>query len=97
MGNVKISVLGYMENGHWVAHGLEMDVIGVGDSWEDALSELSDNIRAQIFFAKDLGDASLAFRAAPPHLFEEFKQARQAELCALTPLTRGATSGGADT
>ena len=69
-----LSVLGYREDGDWVAHALEMDVIGVGDTWEEALSELDGNIHAQIAFAKDLGDDSLIFRPAPAEFFDMFKK-----------------------
>ena len=62
---VKVSVLGYKEHDDWVAHALEMDIIGVGDTWEDALSVLGENIHAQVSFAKYRGDDSLIFQPAP--------------------------------
>ncbi|MCY3973148.1 MAG: hypothetical protein OXF42_07160 [Candidatus Dadabacteria bacterium] len=80
MNTVKVSVLGYIEDGHWVAHALEMDVIGVGDDWEGALSELRENICAQVSFARFRGDDSLIFQPAPPRLFQKFRQIREAEL-----------------
>ena len=76
MNTVKVSVLGHKEDGHWVAHALEMDIIGVGDSWQGALAELNGNIRAQVSFARSLGDDSLVFRAAPAHLFRKFNWRR---------------------
>ena len=80
---VKVSVLGYMEDGQWVAHALEMDVIGVGDTWEGACAELKENIIAHVSFAKYLGDESLILQPAPPRLFERFRQAQKAELQSL--------------
>lgn len=88
MDTVKVSVLGYMEDGHWVAHALEMDVIGVGDDWKEALSELKTNICAQVSFARHRGDDSLIFQPAPPGLFKKFKQAREAELRNLVGMTQ---------
>ena len=77
---MKISVLGYKEYGCWVAHALEMDVIGVGDTWQEALCELKGNVCAHISFAKYRGDESLLHRPAPPHLFKKFKRAQAAGL-----------------
>ena len=71
--SVKVSVLGYKEHGDWVAHALEMDLIGVGDTWEEALSELSGSIHTQVSFAKYQGDDSLIFRPAPAEFFERFQ------------------------
>ena len=85
---VKVNVLGYMEDEQWVAHALEMNIIGVGDSWEEALSELDGNVQAQVSFAKHQGDPSLIFQPAPDHFFEMFRQAREAELRALVKRTR---------
>ena len=73
-----ISILGYIEDGYQVAHALEMDVIGVGDTWGEALGELAENIRAQVSFARYREDASLIFQPAPPEMFERFRQARGA-------------------
>ena len=62
MNSVKVSVLGYIEDGDWVAHALEMDVIGVGDTWKEALEELDGNVQAHISFAKFKKDNSLIFQ-----------------------------------
>ncbi|MGI9323349.1 MAG: hypothetical protein ACR2PJ_07190 [Pseudomonadales bacterium] len=84
MKTVKVSVLGYKEDGYyWVAHALEMDVIGVGDTWTEALAELKGNVRAQVDCAAQYDDASSLIRPAPPHFFKRFKQAREAGLRAL--------------
>ena len=80
---VKVSVLGYMEYGEWVAHALEMDVIGVGETWEDACAELKGNIVAHVSFAKYLGDESLILQPAPPYMFKRFREAQKAELQSL--------------
>ena len=88
MDTVKVSVLGYVEDGHWVAHALEMDVIGVGNDWEGALAELRENICAQVSFARYRGDDSLIFQPAPPRLFKQFRQAREAELRDLVSRTQ---------
>ena len=73
METATVCVLGYEEEGQCIAHALEMDIIGVGDTWDAALQELEGNIEAHLAFAKELGDDSLIFRPAPPHLFQKFK------------------------
>ena len=83
METVMVCVLGYVEEGDYVAHALEMDIIGVGDSWEEALEELKGNLEAQVSVAQDLGDDSVLFRPAPAHLFKRFKQAQEAQLRSL--------------
>ena len=87
-GSAQVSVLGYLEDGDWVAHALEMNVIGVGDTWEEALSVLDENIRAQVSFAKYRGDDSLIFQPAPAEFFRKFREAREAELRALVSQKR---------
>ena len=42
----------YPEDGLWVAHALEMDVIGTGATEAAALRELRSNVEAQLSFAK---------------------------------------------
>ena len=87
--HVVVSVLGYIEDGDWVAHALEMDVIGVGSTWKEALSALDENIQAQVSFAKYRGDDSLIFQPAPAEFFEKFREAQEATLRALVDKRRG--------
>ncbi len=63
MSHLRLRVVSYKEDGLWVAHCLEMDVIGVGAAVGDALEELKSNIEAQLSFAKFEGIDP--FRPAP--------------------------------
>jgi predicted RNase H-like HicB family nuclease len=45
---IPIRVVLYREDKQWVAHCLEFDVIGSGDSQDDALEDLNEVIRIQI-------------------------------------------------
>ena len=45
----QIRVLIYRENGEFVAHALEMDLLGCGETEAEALRELEDLIEAQIY------------------------------------------------
>lgn len=90
---VKLSVLGYVEDSYWVAHALEMNVIGVGGTWDEAIEELQENVNAQVSFAKFRGDDSLIFQPAPPELFEKFKEVRMAEVQELLSRKSSVSSG----
>ena len=83
MDAAMVCVLGYVEDGDYVAHALEMDLIGVGNTWEEALQVLKGVVEAHISIVKDLGDDSLVCRPAPPHLFKRFKKAQEAQLRSL--------------
>ena len=37
----QLNVFGYYEDGLWHAHALEMDIVGMGDSFESACEELT--------------------------------------------------------
>ena len=80
MNDVTINVLGYRENGDWIAHALEMDLVGVGDSFEEAIEALNEFIEAQVSFALYKKDPSLSFHDAPIRLFDLFSKVREIEL-----------------
>ena len=55
MLRMPIRAVFYRENNQWFAHCLEMDLIGEGDTKEEALAQLDGAIRMQV-------DASLEFK-----------------------------------
>ena len=59
-----ISVLGLIEDGEWCAIALEMSLRGYGTSFDDALRDLKDAIRAQITFALENGTIDKIFLPA---------------------------------
>jgi len=72
-----LSILGYKEDGDFVALCLEMDLRGWGDSFEEAEEELIGMINAQISFAIQENDLSLLDHPAEEkywHLFKEHQQ-----------------------
>lgn len=72
-------VLLYQEGSEYVAHALEMDLIGEGSSPNKALNDLRATIEAQISFAVFHGDPSLANFPAPPDVYARWEKAsRQA-------------------
>lgn len=78
-----ISVLGYQEEGEWVALALEMDLRGYGKTFDDALEELVDCIAMQISFAEKKGHPEMVFHPADSTYYLLFAQVRQDRLQAM--------------
>ena len=63
MSKILLRAVLYREDGLWVAHALEMDLIGTGASEAGAVRELRSNAEAQLSFAKQ--EKLNPFRPAP--------------------------------
>lgn len=71
---LQLRVLGYRdEDGGWVAHCLETDLVGEGDSWKDAMACLVGLTEAQISFAVSRGKPGLVLHPAPIHIIERYQ------------------------
>ncbi len=70
-----LSVLGYREEGEWIALALEMDLRGTGETFEDALSDLHDHVAMQISFARFKQQPELISRPAEPQYWRLFENA----------------------
>ena len=77
MGTVTVNVLGYREDGEWVALALEMDLRGYGQTFREALEELTDLVRTQIRFAQFKGQPDMIWKSAEPVWFERFADVRR--------------------
>lgn len=64
--NLRLRAVLYREDGLWVAHALEMDLIGTGATEAAAVRELRSNVEAQLSFAKQ--ENSNPFRPAPSEI-----------------------------
>lgn len=80
---VVLNVLGYREDGEWVALALEMDLCGYGGTFGEALQELKDLVATQIHFAQLKGQSDLVWKPAEAVWFERFADARRERLNAL--------------
>ncbi len=69
-------VLVSKEGPDFVAHALEADIIGHGETPDEALDELAEALSCQITFALQKGDHSLIFRDAPQEVLKKWEQAR---------------------
>lgn len=78
--NLQIRVLIYQEGGQFVAHALEMDLLGYGRTEKAAIRELCGLIDSQLSFARFKNDDSLlAFPAAKAY-FDRWETAHAAAL-----------------
>ena len=77
---INLSVLGYEEDGLHVAHCLEMDLKGRGESNEEALEDLLDLIRMQITFALEKGEPGLIYHPAESKYFRAHQMLRRTVL-----------------
>src|SRR6266705_5282156 len=75
-----IRVLLYKDDGDFVAHALEMDLVAYGDSERTALKELHELVCCQISFAHQQGDDSLVNFPASRDLFDRWETAHAAAL-----------------
>ena len=74
------SILGYKEDGEWVALALELDLRGYGETFEEALSEVDELCLCQIGFADFKDQPELIFRPAEPVYWQLYEQARQTRI-----------------
>ena len=66
-----LRVLGYRkDDGPWAAHCLETDLVGYGDSFEQAMAELKELTDMQVGFAFFKNQPALLDRQAPSDIIE---------------------------
>jgi predicted RNase H-like HicB family nuclease len=69
---VPIRVVFYQDEGVWVAHCLEFDLLGDGPSRAEALHKLSQAIRLQVEATLDYGNPANLFSPADGEYFRMF-------------------------
>ena len=67
-------------DGEYVAHCLDMDLVGSGNTTEDAIDELNTAVRSLVFFAikTQTFDVLSLSKRAPENYWELFETAREA-------------------
>lgn len=65
-------ILGYQEHGEWCALCLEMDLVGLGDTFEEAYENLQGIMQEQFALAKEKEDPGLLLFPAEPKYFRKF-------------------------
>ncbi len=74
VAEVSLRVLGYREEGEWIALALEMDLRGYGKTFDEAMSDLTDLVAMQIHFALYKGQPEMIFKEAKPQWFLMFEK-----------------------
>ena len=72
--NLYLRALIYPEEGRYIAHCLEMDLIGIGPNPQKAFADLQDHIEMQVTFAHEQGDQGMLWHPAPKRLFDIFER-----------------------
>lgn len=79
--NLTIRALVYKEDGDYVAHGLEVDLVGYGKTDQEAAADLHEMLLVQISYASQSNRPELVWNPAPKEFFERWDKAVQ---CALS-------------
>src|SRR5947209_16980874 len=70
----------YQEDGFWLAHCLEMDIVAEGATRQEAMKSLEDLCMLQIRVALEQGDLESIFRAAPPSVWKMYTLGEEKEM-----------------
>jgi predicted RNase H-like HicB family nuclease len=74
---INLSAIVYREDGVWIAHCLELDIVSEGKDADDALKSLVSLCDLQISTALKDGDLESIFRPAPPEVWKMFSSGRE--------------------
>ncbi|NJL29230.1 MAG: hypothetical protein HC897_15795 [Thermoanaerobaculia bacterium] len=77
------NVLGYREEGEWVALALEMDLRAFGQTFEAALEELAELVEMKISFAIQKQQPEMIWRRAAQEYFALYEKALRNQVEAL--------------
>ena len=75
--DMTLSVLGFRDEGSWCALGLEVDIRGYGETFEDACDDLLDLVSMQTSFAAHKKQPDMIWRPADPVYFALFAERRR--------------------
>lgn len=78
--DLSIRVLVYKEDDRFVAHALELDILGYGDTEREAKKELESLLANQLSFAACLEKPEIVNFPAPQEFFDRWERANQAKL-----------------
>ncbi len=70
--NVPLQVICYLDDGIWVAHALEFDLIGTGSTPAESLSQMADALDAQVRATVESGSWANLFKPADGQYFARF-------------------------
>jgi len=86
--SINLSAIVYQENGTWIAHCLELDIVAEGKDPDDALDALISLCDLQITVALAEGGLESIFKPAPPEIWKMFWAGRHKLLAEKRPAGR---------
>lgn len=75
---VPIRIVLYREEGEWVAHCLEMDICGTGNSKSSSMTCLQELIMEQVAHSISIGNIENLFHQAPSEYLKMFDAGKDA-------------------
>ena len=86
-----IRVLVVKEDGQFVAHALELDLVACGDTEKEARKELHDMMLAQLSFAAQMENPEMVNHSAPREFFDRWDDANRLALAGIVSPDKAAT------
>lgn len=74
--SINLSAIVYQEDGVWIAHCLELDIVAEGSDVNDAVRTLVSLCDVQIKVALEEGDLQSIFHPAPPEVWQMFSSGK---------------------
>ena len=87
--SLSLRVLGYVEDNKWIAHCLELDLVGEGRSFPDACRHLHELIDMQVSFAVFKKNPDLLYHEAPHEYFTLFERLQREAIEMFPRVPRG--------
>jgi hypothetical protein len=72
--SINLSAIAFSEDGVWIAHCLELDIVADGKDVDDAISSLISLCDFQIRTAMEHGDLGSVYRSAPAEMWAMFAE-----------------------
>ena len=74
MQDTYLNAIIYEENGLFVGHVLQMDLVVTGSSEKEVIEDLIDVCEAQLSYAAENDNFDHVFRSAPPEIWKMFRK-----------------------
>ena len=74
--SIKLNVLIYEEDGEWIAHCLQMDIVAANNNIDSVQDDIVDLIKAHVIFAFENDNIGNIFRSAPPEEWTKYLQSK---------------------
>ena len=74
--SIKLNVLIYEEDGEWIAHCLQMNIVAANNNKESVQEDIIDLIKAHVIFAFENDNIGNIFQSAPPEEWTKYLQSK---------------------